>query len=178
MDFDRRPQHNNNKELCEGGDLRMAMQEHPAAVKHMSRPIMIQISAGVEHLHDKCILHRDIKPENILLSSRDIVHATYKIADFGQSRLLETGTMIFVSFLPIRHRETIDSSFLLHSIQGQAQITSGVGTVRYMAPELIRIHTEEPLMNRASQVFVSDVISPSQFVCIFPILCVCVCGHF
>jgi serine/threonine protein kinase len=71
----------------------MAMQEHPAAVKNMSRPIMIQISAGVQHLHDKCIIHRDIKPENILLSHLDIVHATYKIADFGQSRLLETGTI-------------------------------------------------------------------------------------
>lgn len=43
--------------------------------------------AGLAHLHERRIIHRDLKPENILLQ-RD----TPRLADFGISRLLRTGS--------------------------------------------------------------------------------------
>lgn len=43
--------------------------------------------AGLAHLHEQRIIHRDLKPDNILLQ-RD----TPRLADFGISRLLRTGS--------------------------------------------------------------------------------------
>jgi serine/threonine protein kinase len=43
--------------------------------------------AGLAHLHERRIIHRDLKPDNILLQ-RD----TPRLADFGISRLLRTGS--------------------------------------------------------------------------------------
>jgi len=58
--------------------------------------IALQISHGIQELHQAGIIHRDLKPENILLFSESNNLLTchildgqikYKICDFGISRL-------------------------------------------------------------------------------------------
>jgi serine/threonine protein kinase len=63
------------------------------------------------------IIHRDIKPDNILLSTADVSIATMKLADFGLSRMTSGGD-----------KNMSTSSTML---------TGGIGTVSYMAPEMI-----------------------------------------
>ncbi len=50
---------------------------------------MLQISLGLEYLHDQSVVHRDIKPENILLFSTSSDLILYKLGDFGISRDLK-----------------------------------------------------------------------------------------
>jgi serine/threonine protein kinase len=98
------------QELCSGRDLREAMKARPKLLVQNAHTFMVQIASGVEYLHTKNIVHRDIKAENVLLSTLDNF-AVCKICDFGLSKL------------------TMEV--------GQTTMTSGIGTVVYMAPELI-----------------------------------------
>ena len=43
---------------------------------------MIQLLAGMKHLHDNNVVHRDLKLSNLLLTE----HGELKIADFGLAR--------------------------------------------------------------------------------------------
>ncbi len=70
--------------------------------------IVRQILAGLAHAHDKNVIHRDIKPSNIMIGPRGEV----KIVDFGLAKL--TG-----------------------STDGLTASGSVVGTVNYLAPELL-----------------------------------------
>ncbi|KAF8544327.1 kinase-like domain-containing protein [Trichophaea hybrida] len=75
-----------------------------------------QLSEGLKAMHDNCITHRDLKPNNILVYSIDPVKI--KIADFGVSKLIPQ-----------------DSSTKLQ--------TGNVGTVQYMAPEILVTSSKE-----------------------------------
>ena len=66
--------------------------------------------SGVEYLHSKRIIHRDIKPENILISK----DGGLKLADVGIAKLVLEG-------------------------KTQDDATGGlIGTIAYMAPEIIK----------------------------------------
>jgi len=70
--------------------------------------IALGIVSGLMYVHSQKVIHRDIKPQNILMfGPKD--HITPKIADFGVSRIIEQ-TMSY---------------------------TAQVGTVNYIAPELM-----------------------------------------
>lgn len=65
-------------------DLRSLLDEmidpfKPSEIK----TLMLQLSSGLEYLHDHWIVHRDLKTSNILLNDS----ATVKLADFGMSRV-------------------------------------------------------------------------------------------
>lgn len=49
--------------------------------------VLIDITTGLEQLHDSSIFHRDLKPANVLLH-----HGRWKLADFGIARDDEIGT--------------------------------------------------------------------------------------
>jgi serine/threonine protein kinase len=73
-------------EYVSGGDLadRLGNREKLIPITEVIR-ILLEMSAGLQAIHDAGIVHRDMKPENILLTKDGHV----KIADFGIAR---TGT--------------------------------------------------------------------------------------
>ena len=92
-------------ELANAGDLKQFARNNPGS------PVLLrflhEVLSGLEYLHKKGIIHRDLKPQNILLVDED-GEVTAKIADFGISKDMETGT---------------NSSSM------------AIGTIEYMAPE-------------------------------------------
>jgi serine/threonine protein kinase len=77
-------------------------------VKKLS--ILIDVCKAMMYLHSQepKIIHRDLKLQNILLDGQDC--STAKVADFGTSKLLRSGT---------QHH------------------TANIGTVQFMSPEVI-----------------------------------------
>jgi serine/threonine protein kinase len=71
----------------------------------------LEIAGALEYLHSKNIVHRDLKPENVLLSETDVESASLKVCDFGLSKSVSVGA--------------------------QSTMTGGLGTMRYMAPEIL-----------------------------------------
>jgi eukaryotic-like serine/threonine-protein kinase len=97
-------------ELIEGESLAKAL-EHRLFTPEETLQLVVQIAAGLEHVHEQGILHRDLKPANILLSRDDRV----VIADFGLAR-----------------HSSIDSTIM--------QPGHLMGTVPYMSPEQVQGH--------------------------------------
>ena len=101
------------QEFCSGGDLRGVFKNRPAKARENAHRYVAEISSAMQHLHQRKVVHRDMKPENILLSSDDISIAVCKVCDFGCSRLVNE--------------------------QGAATaMTKGLGTLHYLAPELLQ----------------------------------------
>ncbi len=73
-------------DYCEGGSLRGLMKLEGKLSLDLSLKLIIDILAGLEHIHNCKIIHRDIKPENILLK-RDPTGWIARVSDFGMSRL-------------------------------------------------------------------------------------------
>lgn len=74
---------------------------------------IIKISQAMESVHAAHMIHRDLKPENVLFDSEGHI----KISDFGVACIVD--------------------------VEGQTQSkTSGVGTLKFMAPELLNESTK------------------------------------
>ncbi|CAL4887780.1 unnamed protein product [Urochloa decumbens] len=91
----------------------------PAILSWPQRHSIIKgVASGLLYLHedwDKVVLHRDIKPSNVLLDEQMSGH----LGDFGLAKLHDHGT--------------------------DAQTTHVVGTMGYLAPELVRTGKATPL---------------------------------
>ncbi|WP_009630675.1 serine/threonine-protein kinase [Synechocystis sp. PCC 7509] len=72
-------------DYCEGGSLRSLMNLQGKLSLALSLKLIIDILAGLEHIHSCKIIHRDIKPENILLN-QDPTGWIARVSDFGMSR--------------------------------------------------------------------------------------------
>jgi serine/threonine protein kinase len=66
-------------------------------------------------MHEKGIVHRDLKPENILLDNQDDIGGL-KIIDFGTAKLFKNR----------------------NDPEEEAQLHERVGTISYMAPEVVK----------------------------------------
>ena len=73
-------------DYCDGGSLRNLMNKEGKLSLALSLKLVINILAGLEHIHSRKIIHRDIKPENILLS-QDTVGLIARVSDFGMSKI-------------------------------------------------------------------------------------------
>jgi serine/threonine protein kinase len=106
-------------ELVEGGPLFHKIVELDCYTEETASKLMQNILQGVEYLHSCGVAHRDLKPENlILVGSHDpsdgleVLLTRIKIIDFGFAQRFTPGVPSF---------------------------TDGVGSLAYLAPEIVRI---------------------------------------
>ena len=103
-------------EFAQYGSIQDLVEKRPDSngVDHrMKVKFMVDCSRGIQYLHRNGILHRDIKPDNFLvisLDSNDRVNA--KLTDFGSSRNV-------------------------NMMMTNMTFTKGIGTPKYMAPEVL-----------------------------------------
>ena len=76
--------------------------------------LMVQCCRGLLHLHQHDLVHRDVKPENIMVDVNKGGKPVIKIIDFGEARIVDE----------VEGRTALMKSF--------------VGTLEYMAPELLQ----------------------------------------
>jgi serine/threonine protein kinase len=151
--------------VVEAARRRITLNQEQAAAERGGAPItddvrssLLQVAAGLAHLHAQKIVHRDLKPHNILCCSPDTVvgsqqepspgpHGrrlgTYvlKISDMGLSRQLDRDHHSFSSAsLSLRRGPgagALSSSRGLTPGGADAE-AEAVGTVGWQAPELVR----------------------------------------
>lgn len=64
-------------------DLRTLLETMPEPfLLSETKTLMLQLTSGINYLHNNWILHRDLKTSNLLLNNRGVL----KIADFGMAR--------------------------------------------------------------------------------------------
>ena len=115
-------------ELCVMGNLKTSLTTYPEKWRREWRVRACYDAArAVEHLHSVGYIHRDLKAENFFIAENRVV----KLGDFGEATK------------QLHHRAAPRASALasgnataLHQQQQQTRM-SIVGTVAYMAPELV-----------------------------------------
>ncbi|NXO37507.1 IKKB kinase, partial [Locustella ochotensis] len=98
-------------EYCQGGDLRKYLNQLENCCGLREGAILIllsDIASALRYLHENRIIHRDLKPENIVLQQGE-QRLIHKIIDLGYAKELDQGSLC----------------------------TSFVGTLQYLAPELL-----------------------------------------
>ena len=116
------------QELCTGGEL-LSKVKKSLKEKEIAK-IFKQIMSAIAYCHEKGIVHRDMKLENILFATES-EDSPIKIIDFGLSVLLgkkETKN----------ENETVDLKKY-----GFKRMTTKVGTIYYMSPEVIKGNYDE-----------------------------------
>ncbi len=97
--------------------------------------IFMQICRGIKYVHSMKLIHRDLKPGNILLPEENV-----KIGDFGLSRyVLDKELRGLVKQQSIKHsllKRGGEGVKNLSTDASSLDITDGVGTYLYMAPEI------------------------------------------
>ncbi len=97
--------------LVEGRDLRRLSVDRPTWPPDQLCWLLAQIASGVEAMHAAGIVHRDIKPENVLVETGPDGVGQARVTDFGLARALDGPSL--------------------------TRATQLVGTVEYLAPELV-----------------------------------------
>eukprot|EP00993_Chasmostoma_nieuportense_P006332 NODE_695_length_1942_cov_42.957576_g645_i0.p1 GENE.NODE_695_length_1942_cov_42.957576_g645_i0~~NODE_695_length_1942_cov_42.957576_g645_i0.p1 ORF type:complete len:574 (-),score=132.87 NODE_695_length_1942_cov_42.957576_g645_i0:161-1882(-) len=98
-------------DLLSGGTLMERVVEGFVSSERIAGNTFRQILFAVKHIHSHKIIHRDLKPQNIVYVNSS-EHSSFKIIDFGGA-------------VRIKKDEVLDKQ---------------VGTVKYMAPEMINKH--------------------------------------
>lgn len=104
-------------ELCDGQTLARHLDNGPLPLDRVFE-YGIQIAEGLAKAHHAGVIHRDLKPSNIAVTSEGI-----KLLDFGLAYQGATGETSDSSTTALREDLTEDGQLL--------------GTVRYMAPEVL-----------------------------------------
>ena len=120
---------------CSLHQLLAAPSEHVSAT--LAYRIAHETAQGIAFLHRNHVLHRDIKPGNVVLDQ--LKHA--KVCDFGLSRAFTVS---------VEPGMAIAAGGLGEQVENPSGTTCCVGTLRYMAPEVMR-KTEQEVTIRYSK---------------------------
>lgn len=115
-------------ELAKGGELGEYLEKTGKMTEEKAKGIFKQVLSAIQHMHSKNVLHRDLKSDNILLctdSTHDINHPVVKLIDFGAGHWSKTGPL---------------------------QASKFIGTLQYMAPEVVIARGDDFDASDASQI--------------------------
>ena len=101
--------------------------------------VLTDILKALAYAHDLGILHRDLKPANLLQGA----DGQLKIADFGVARVLGSDFLQTVVEETVARTRMGDAATLLSSGSGRGS-SNYVGTLQYMAPEVIEGGEADP----------------------------------
>lgn len=105
------------QELCKGGELLQRFEAYDRVNENKIATVFKQILQSLEYIHQNYIVHRDLKPENFMFTSEKD-DAKVKLIDFG------------LATSPVKLEKGTKSQ--VHGIK------SRVGTIMFMAPEVIK----------------------------------------
>jgi hypothetical protein len=114
-------------EFIDGGDVKTLLQKEGVIPYDIAAAIIVELSKGVQYLHDQGIIHRDIKPANILISS------------VGKAKLIDLG--LSVSYDVNREKtkaEILDEGSQFERAIDKMNVGKIAGTIDYVAPDQIR----------------------------------------
>jgi len=120
---------------------------HPSELR-AAEDVALQIVKGLVHIHSCGIVHRDLKPSNIFADGGDVHKPTFRIGDFGLSKLVYSndgkkdgkGDIWHKEYYPIDDsgKDGSHSAVAAPSLLTQGERhTLGVGTASYASPEQI-----------------------------------------
>ena len=117
--------------------------------------VMLQIAAAMNYLHQNEIVHQDLKSDNILF--REVMEGTWniKVADFGHGLSQGLGPYDNFPHSPKWVGRGQD-------VSNVATYRGNIGTIRWMAPELINNHGNEDGDDTSHNPYKSDVYYTSQ----------------
>jgi serine/threonine-protein kinase len=95
-------------ELVEGGNLKERIQRYAPLADEEIRAVGAALAATLEYAHRRGIIHRDVKPQNVLLGE----DGRPRLTDFGIAQAMAS--------------------------QGLTRTGAVMGSVHYLAPELVR----------------------------------------
>lgn len=95
-------------ELVEGDDLKSRIRRGGAAPERFVRQVGATVASALEFAHRRGLVHRDVKPQNILLG----LDGRVRLSDFGIAQALNASSL--------------------------TRTGAVMGTVQYMAPEVVR----------------------------------------
>jgi hypothetical protein len=113
-------------ELCEGGNLRRAIETKAASREDRLR-WMREIAEALAFAHAHGVVHRDVKPENVVLTENGFA----KLVDFGIAKALAP------------------------DVRAPALTLGIVGTPRYMAPEQLLVEAVDARADQFSWALVA-----------------------
>ncbi|MCQ2821145.1 MAG: protein kinase [archaeon] len=107
-----------------GGDLMQLFLNHNLFTEQEAKFYIAELLLAIEDLHNSNCIHRDIKPDNILINKNGHI----KLTDFGLSQIPEH---YFKEDIKLVKNSTKNEK------RGHKRMQSCVGTVYYVAPEVI-----------------------------------------